>query len=82
MSRTAPKAWYSYPKKEAHGEIAKVVDGMRKRQAGYRDSVIHCMRLRIGTQDLAGDGLTMGDSGRLRYNLAASTVDTLSLIHI
>ena len=76
----AVKSWYSYPKKESHAEIAKVVDGLRKRQASYRDSVIHCMRLRVGTEDLAGDGLTMGDSGRLRYNLVSSTIDTMCSI--
>jgi len=80
VSERRAKAWYTYPKKEAHAEIAKVVDGMRRKQAGYRDSVIHCMRLRAGTQDLAGDGLNIGDNGRLRYNLAASTVDTMCSI--
>lgn len=78
MSKT--RAWYSYPKKEAHAEIAKVVDGMRRKQASYRDSVIHRMRLRAGTSDLSGDGLTVGEDGRLRYNLAASTVDTMCSI--
>lgn len=70
------KAWYSYPRGEAHGDIAKHVDALRAQQRAYRDTALHHMKLRVGSQDLGGEGMYVNEGSRMRYNLAASTVDT------
>lgn len=80
MSEQRKKAWYSFAPNQAHTEIASVVSSLRKKQASYRDAALHCMRLRCGSYDLTGEGAMYVDDGKMRYNLVASTVDTMCSI--
>ena len=51
------KAWHdleAYPRKQAHTEVAKVSDALWDKQSSFRSTAVHYMRLRVGSQDLAG----------------------------
>lgn len=69
--------WYRAVKDDVHAVTFGHVSKLRQKNRSYRDTAMFYMKLRAGSQDVTGDGLYMGDDGRMRYNLGASTVDTM-----
>lgn len=77
MSKKAPRGpWYRQPRERAHEAVYARVSALRNELAAWRDHALFLMQLRAGSEDISGDGLHRGEDGRLRYNLASSTVDT------
>lgn len=80
LARKPRGAWYDQDKEQAHVAVHARVSELRKDLSNWRDHALFLMRLRAGSEDIAGDGLYRGEDGRLRYNLASSTVDTAGSI--